>query len=89
MACARIEAGALDAAGTGIPGARSGTSGWFAVGPLGRAEWELLAPLFLEAELAAMVHVTDDHFYFEPSTTVYDVPLVGFEASAGLGVHFL
>jgi hypothetical protein len=36
-----------------------------------------------------MLHVTDDRFYFGPDATVYDVPLVGVEAAAGLGVHFL
>jgi len=89
QACARVEAGALDAAGTQIVAARSSTRGWFAAGPLARGEWDLLAPLFLEAEVAAMVHVTADSFFFEPHTPIYQVPLLGLDASAGLGVHFL
>jgi hypothetical protein len=89
QACARVEAGALDAAGTQIADAQSHTRGWFAAGPLARGEWELLAPLFLEVEVAAMVHVTADSFFFEPHTSIYQVPLLGVDASAGLGVHFL
>jgi hypothetical protein len=89
QACARVEAGVLDATGTQIAAAHSSTRGWFAAGPLARAEWDLLAPLFIEAEVAAMVHATTDRFYFVPDTTIYPVPLLGLDASAGLGVHFL
>jgi hypothetical protein len=35
------------------------------------------------------VHATTDTFYFVPDTTIYPVPLLGLDASAGLGVHFL
>jgi len=90
QACARIEAGALEAAGSHIADAHDRMLGWFAAGPLARAEWDLLAPLFVEAEVAAMVHATTDSFYFVPYTTsFYQVPLLGLDASAGLGVHFL
>jgi hypothetical protein len=89
LACVRLEAGLLEAAGSEVPSPQSRSRAWFAAGPLARAEWELLAPLFVEAQAAAMVHVTADHFLFLPDTTVYQVPLVGLEASAGLGAHFL
>jgi hypothetical protein len=90
LACARVEAGTLDAAGSQVPSARSSTRAWVTVGPLVRGEWELLAPLFLAAEGAVLVHVIDDRFYFQPGdTTVFAVPLAGAEAAAILGVHFL
>jgi hypothetical protein len=89
LACLRVEGGALTADGASVPGAASRMRAWVAFGPVLRAEWALLGSLFLDADVAAMLHVTDDRFYFGPDATVYDVPLVGVEAAAGLGVHFL
>jgi len=88
LGCARFEAGALQGAGTTVASPQSANRAWVAAGPLLRAEWVLLSPLFLTADLAAMVHVTDDRFFFHPDTTVYQVPVFGLEAGAGLGVHF-
>jgi hypothetical protein len=88
LACARVEGGTLQGTGAKIPGAHSNTRTWLAAGPLARGEWDVLAPLFLEADVAALVHITADRFYFVPDTTVYEVPLVGIVASAGVGVHF-
>jgi hypothetical protein len=88
-ACARAEAGQLLAAGSRISGARTEGAPWLALGPVARVEWGPLPPLFLSIEVAGMVHVTDDRFYFVPDTTVHIVPLLGGEASIGLGVRFL
>jgi len=85
QACARIEAGTLQAYG---PNGET-TRGWFSAGPVVRAEWFLISPLFVEVEGAAMVHVTGNEFTFAPGVIAYEVPLVGFETSAGVGVHFL
>jgi hypothetical protein len=85
QACGRLEAGTLQAyASNGET-----TRGWFAAGPVVRAEWFLISPLFLEAEGAAMVHVTGNEFTVASGMAGYEVPLFGFETSAGLGVHFL
>jgi hypothetical protein len=89
LGCLRVEAGLLEAAGSEVASPQTRQRGWFALGPLARGEWELLSPLFVAAQAAVMVHVTADHFYFIPNTTVYDVPVVGLEASVGVGVHFL
>lgn len=89
FACARLEAGALTGAAAIVPGAHSSTSGWLAAGPLLRAEWAPVGPLFFDADIAAMLHLTDDRFYFAPNSTVYTVPFGGLEGAAGLGVHFL
>jgi hypothetical protein len=90
-ACARLEGGQLRAAGLGsqVTDPQAHDRPWLAAGPLLRAEWALLRPLFLTADAASMVHVTDDRFYFVQQTTVRAVPLLGLEASLGLGVHFL
>jgi hypothetical protein len=91
LACARLEAGQLEAAGLGsqVLDPQTHDRPWVAVGPLLRGEWALLGPLFLGVDAAAMVHVTDDRFYFVQQTTVREVPLLGVESSAGLGAHFL
>jgi hypothetical protein len=89
LGCARLELGALQGAGTTVASPQTGNRAWVAAGPLIRAEWVLLSPMFVTADLAAMAHVTEDRFYFRPDTTVYQVPAFGFEAGFGLGVHFL
>jgi hypothetical protein len=80
----------LEATGWGVRAARDQTSGWFALGPLARGELFLASPLFIEAEVAAMAHVTKDRFYFLPDTTAaFESPLLGAYASVGVGVLFL
>jgi hypothetical protein len=88
-ACARLEGGAVDADGVNVPDARKQTRGWLAAGPLAQAEWSFVPPLFLELEVAGMVHIIADRFYFLPDVTAYQVPTVGLVGSAGLGVYFL
>ena len=88
IGCARAEAGVLHGAGTSVASPQTSDRAWVAAGPLVRGEWALLPPLFLTAELAFMIHVTEDRFYFRPDTTVYQVPVAGLETGGGLGVHF-
>jgi hypothetical protein len=90
LACARIEGGEL-AVGVAVPptATAAGPSAWFAAGPLLRAEWSIVAPLFLEVDVAAMVRATANRFSAAPSVTAYEVPYVGLDCEAGLGVHFL
>ena len=78
LGCARIEAGDLDATGSDGTPPLTRHRAWFAVGPLGRGEWDLLPPLFLAVEAAAMVHATAERFFFLPSVTIYEVPVLGF-----------
>ncbi|HEX8793710.1 MAG TPA: hypothetical protein VF765_22360 [Polyangiaceae bacterium] len=89
LGCARVEAGAIDAVGSDIVGAHGKTTGWFAAGPLMRVEWAFLPPLYVDADVAPMFHVTADRFFFLPNSTIYEVPYAGLEASVGIGVHFL
>ncbi|HEX8793811.1 MAG TPA: hypothetical protein VF765_22865 [Polyangiaceae bacterium] len=88
LACARVEAGVVDASGSGVPLATSRERAWVALGPVVRGEWSLLGPLFLTIDAAPMVRATTDRFYFRPDSTVYQVSWLGFEGGAGIGVHF-
>jgi hypothetical protein len=88
-ACARVEAGILEADGADAPSPQQRTRPWLAAGPLLRAEWTFAATLFLEAELGATLRVLDDRFFFIPDATAYKVPLLGAGGGAGLGARFL
>jgi hypothetical protein len=88
-ACARFEAGELVVAGLRVPAPRTQGRGWVATGPLLRGEWFFAPPLFVDAEISAMIHVTADRFYFLPDTTAYEIPPTGFGGSVGVGVSFL
>lgn len=89
LGCLRIEAGALDAAGSQVTSPQKSSRGWLAAGPFLRGDWEVSPPLFVGARAGAMLRGTADHFFFSPDTNIYQVPIVGLEASAGLGVNFL
>jgi hypothetical protein len=88
-ACARIEAGALEVAGSNIVGAQQSLRPWIAAGPMARAEWLLAPPFFLDLQGGALFRVIHDRFEFRPDIPVYQVPIVGFGAGAGLGVDLL
>ncbi len=87
--CARVEAGVLEGVGGEIVGHESQFSPWVAGGTLGRVEWTFLGSLLLEVEAGPTFRLNADRFIFQPNTTVYEVPFVGLDAEAGLGVHFL
>ena len=87
--CARVESGLLDGSGDDIVAARTQHGAWIAVGALARVEWTFLGPLLLDLEAGPTFRPVYDRFRFLPDTTVYQVPVVGFDAEAGLGVHFL
>jgi hypothetical protein len=87
-ACARIEAGAVRVDASGIQDPRAPVTGWFAAGPVVRAQRIVIDALFADVELGALVRATNDRFVVLPTSTVYEVPLVGFSAGAGLGALF-
>ena len=88
-ACARLEAGALRVAARDVPLPETRVRPWLATGPLARAEWVFLQPVFLEAEIGLLLRPTNDRFYFQPDTTVYRVPLFATSGAIGVGAHFL
>ncbi len=87
--CARLEAGALKVTASEVAAPETRLRPWLAAGPLARVEWTFLPPVFLEAEVGALLRPTNDRFYFQPDTTVYQVPLFAMSAGVGLGAHFL
>ncbi len=87
-ACARIEAGAVRVDASGIQDPRAPVTGWFAAGPVVRAQRIIVDALFADVELGALVRATNDRFVVLPTSTVYEVPLVGLSAGAGLGALF-
>jgi hypothetical protein len=88
FACARVEAGDLDAEGVSVAAPQKQSRAWFAAGPLFRTEWSVARPLFLDLELAAMFRPVAFRFYFLPDTTAYRMPMLGLYASGGVGVYF-
>ncbi len=61
---------------------------WVATGGVARVEVQALGPFLLDVEVGAMLRETADRFYFVPSTTVYQVPLVGAVVGLGAAVRF-
>lgn len=87
--CLRAEAGVLDVQGEQIIPAQTQHSAWVAGGLLARVDWSLFGPVFLDASGGPSLRITAHPFVFLPDTLVYEVPVVGFSAEAGVGVHFL
>jgi hypothetical protein len=87
--CLRTEGGVLDVTGSDIAFARTQHSPWAAVGPVANAEWSLLGALFLDLEVGPTLRAVTNRFFFLPDTTAYTVPVVGFDAEAGLAAYFL
>ena len=88
VACARGEAGVLDASGVNILPARSDARPWLTAGLALRAQYALVGPLFVELEPSAFAPIIRDRFYFEPSITAFRAPAVAFEGAAGVGASF-
>jgi hypothetical protein len=91
-ACARIEAGILDATGSGVTIGQTAHSPWIAAGPVGHIEWVFLGSLFLELAGGPTVRAFPTQFVFRQgptSLTAFTVPMVGLDAEIGLAVHFL
>jgi len=87
--CVRFEAGAVDAAGSNVVPTREVTRAWLAAGAVGRAEWTIAAPVFVELEAGARAPLVRVRYIFEPDSEYYRAPAVAGFASAGIGVHFL
>jgi hypothetical protein len=87
--CVRAEAGVLEGAGGSILPARDQKPPWLALGATGRAQWFVVGPVFLELDAGLRVPLTRTRYFFEPYTTIDQVPVVGWMASAGLGVRIL
>jgi hypothetical protein len=86
--CAAFELGALSAAASGVPEARSEARVWAAAAGGWRLEWEMVrGTVFVELAGEVAVPFARDRFYFGPDATIYEVPAVG--AGAWLGLRFV
>jgi hypothetical protein len=88
--CIRVEGGLIEAAGANIDPARSDRRPWLAAGIGAEGRWFFFTPLFLDAEVGARFPLVRTRYFFQPNNaTLYDTPLVGWTAGAGIGMLFL
>lgn len=85
QACARAQAGTLDVIGVNVTPSRGVSRPWLSVGPAASASFYLVERLFARLEGALDVPLVRDRFYFEPETTVFQAPAVGWTATLALG----
>jgi hypothetical protein len=82
--CVHVDAGAVLASSSDIPNSRQVVRPWVAAGPAVLGRFAPRDSVFIEIHAALPFSLVRDRFFFEPSTTVDDVPAIG--AVAGLAV---
>ena len=80
--------GALTATGVRVTPVRSATRAWGDGALLIRARFDLLGPLFAEAEGGADVVFTRDRLLVEPDQTIHRAPWLLGVAGIGVGISF-
>jgi hypothetical protein len=86
--CMRVDGGARNTSGSGIPGAKSRVRPWLSLDAVLYARFRLASPLFVELGGGAMVPVLRDRVFLLPDITVHRVPSVGFLGQIAVGVEF-
>jgi hypothetical protein len=86
--CLRTEAGVLEGQGSDIVPARDQRRTWVAMGAVGRAEWALLPPAFVDLGLGLEFPLFRDPFFFQPDTPIHRASTAGWLARIGLGLRF-
>lgn len=87
--CVIFDAGALSARGgrrDATPTAR--VRPWIAPGLIGRLQWRIAGPLFLELEAGATFPLVRDTFYVARDFTLQETPIAGALAAGGVSVRF-
>ncbi len=84
-ACGRGHFGVIDARGDGVTPARTAARPWADLGAAVAFRVRVVGPLFVEAQGFGGFALVQDRFFVEPSTTVFQVPLLTGHAGAGLG----
>lgn len=87
--CAQLQVGALVGAGSGVAGARGGSLPWIAIGPMLRAAWNVIGRFSLEFEGGVSFAAATHRFYFVPSETLYESPIVGEWLGVGVELGLL
>jgi hypothetical protein len=89
MPCLATELGSVTGEGSGLPNPSTEHRFWFALGAELRLETTIADRVILGAGGGAVFPLTRYRFEFEdPQTRIYEVPSVGFSASARLGLRF-
>ncbi len=88
LPCVRIDAGARSTNGQGIPNAKQQVRPWLSFDALVHVRWHLAPPVSLELGGGAMVPAWHDHVFFEPNTTVHQVPNLGWVGEIAVHVEF-
>jgi hypothetical protein len=88
QACARFEAGQLEAHARGFPNAKDARRLWAAAAPLLRLRW-IFPAVFFEVEGGVVFPFARERFFMEPSTLVFEVPAVTGTLGLGFGALFL
>jgi hypothetical protein len=88
LPCVGTRVGVLEGNGSQIVNARGDTRVWVSVELLARLQWELLDWLLLELQVGGMAALFQYQFYFAPDARIYDMPVLGGFAGAGVGVRF-
>ncbi len=87
-ACGRVEAGSLDAQGSGVTPAIDEARAWVALGAALRLRWTFLAPGFAEAEATLVAPLLRDRFYVLPEQTVFRAPVLAGGGAVSVGIVF-
>jgi hypothetical protein len=86
--CGLFEGGVVDAAGVNVVPARRTAAARFALGVLGRAEWSIMGPVFLDFEGGARAPLERTAYFFEPDALFYESPAVAGFGGVGVGARF-
>jgi hypothetical protein len=86
--CLAGDFGVVSASATGVSNPQPHTRPWETLGVLALAEWEPLAPLFVEAELSLTTPLERDQFFVAPTPVVYQAPGLVPAGTLAVGVRF-
>jgi hypothetical protein len=86
--CLAGDFGLVSATATGVSYPQAHTRPWETLGALALAEWEPLAPLFVEAELSLATPLERDRFFVAPSSLVYQASVFVPAGTLAMGVRF-
>ncbi|HMI91441.1 MAG TPA: hypothetical protein VK509_08765 [Polyangiales bacterium] len=86
-ACVPLDAGRLEAAGSGFTPSQRVARPWLSAGAIARVEWQLVDVLVLEAAGELFFPIVRDRFFVGNDATLHRVPKVAGGLAVGLGVR--
>jgi hypothetical protein len=85
--CGRFDAGLLRGQGSGLDEPKASTATWVALGPAAHLRWVVGDFFFVEVDGSAIFPLTHPRFFFQPDSTIYEVPAVGAEGGLAIGLE--